>query len=114
MRRIDRAIRIRDAILARPTEEWSWHQASGQRFRILSRSRWSAMLATPFTSVNPDPPVSSYSQAVLLASRLRPLRYHLSLWVKGMGKVLALEWGSDNARLISMRPGAWQDDLFAT
>ena len=113
MRRIDRARLIRDAILARPQEDWRWNIVSGERYLQLDCDRWHASLRTAFSGpLPPPPPAPTYLHALAFQRKARPLPNVLDLWVRGQRKVLSVEWDDDDLRLISMRPGPWEMERF--
>ena len=58
------------------------------------------------------PPAPSYLHAVVLQQKAAPLPNVLDLWIRDQGKVLSVEWNDDEIRLISMKPGPWEVELF--
>ena len=55
----------------------------------------------------------SYDAAVAhQAIRRRRLRYHLEVWVEGIGKALSAEFEQDDLRVISIKSGDWPSRLF--
>ena len=113
MRRVERARLIRDAILAHPREEWRWTTVSGERHLQLDCDRWQACLRTAFSGPHaPPPPAPTYLHALVFQQTAARLPNLLDLWVSGQRKVLSLEWDGDDLRLISMKPGPWEFELF--
>lgn len=113
MRRLDRARLIRDAVLAHPREDWQWSEISGQRYLDLDRVTWKASLRSHFNApLGPPPDPPTYLHALALQRARQPLPNGLDLWINGRGKVLSVEWDDDKLRIISMKPGVWEAELF--
>lgn len=113
MRRLERARLIRDSVLAYPREEWQWTDVSGEQYLDLHREGWSASLRSHFNAPPAPPPdLPSYLHAVALQRSRQPLPNGLDLWLSPGGKVLSVEWNHEELRIISMKPGAWESELF--
>lgn len=113
MKRLDRARQVRDTILNVPREQWKWEKLGEVRYLTLRTADWNASLATPFGGqLNTLPPATTFQQALILQSARAPLPNVLDVWLTGGPKVLSVEWDADELRLISMRRGPWESDLF--
>lgn len=112
MRRIDRARIVRDAILEVPRDEWKWKEIGDQRFLEVFTPDWHASLSTEFSGGSRLPEAQTMQQALILQRAAKPLPNVLDLWVTGKGKVLSVEYDADEIRLISMKRGDWEADLF--
>lgn len=112
MKRVERAARVRDLILAIPRDQWEWRDVGGVRFLEIHRPAWSASLLTRFAGQRPRPAAGTYQEALILAAVPPDLPNLLDVWVKPEGKVLSVEWDEDSVRLISMRRGDWEAELF--
>lgn len=113
MKRLDRARHVRDAILNVPRDQWEWVNIGGHRYLTLKTANWRASLATPFGGqLSTLPEATTYQQALILQAARAPLPNLLDVWLVSGGKVLSVEWDGDLLRLISMRRGPWEADLF--
>ena len=113
MRRLERATLIRDHILAHPRSEWRWTTVSGEKYLEFDGGASMASLRSPFNALPPPPPdPPTYLHALALQRSRQPLLNGLDVWIKGRGKVLSIEWSDDEMRIISMKPGPWEAELF--
>ncbi len=113
MRRLDRARIVRDQILKLAAEHGAWEECGDVKSLAVRMNGWHASLHSPFNPITDAlPEAASYLQAVILQQAPAPLPYQLDLWVAGTGKVLAVEWRDSELRIISMRRGAWEQELF--
>jgi|GEM_PF-5461350 len=113
MKRLDRALKIRDIVLNSKSAERCWDDQTGIRIRKIKTSDWVASLNTPFNPLPTDDVAApSYLHALVRAQAKKPLDNLLDLWLPGLGKVLSLEWSDENANLISMKRGDWEATLF--
>lgn len=66
---------------------------------------------TPFSKPLPEPRASNYLEAQLLQRFVPALPYTMDVWYQHK-KVMNVSWDSDDRiRLISFRPGAWEEKL---
>ena len=112
MRRIERARIVRDAVLAVPRDQWNWEELGGERHLEVRTPTWHASVRTQFSSDLGYPKSTTYLQAQILQHAAKPLPNVLDVWLPGKGKVLSVEYDLDEIRLISMKRGDWEADLF--
>jgi len=113
MKRLDRALKIRDIVLNTKSAERCWDDQTGMRSLKIETSDWGASLNTPFNPLpSDDIAAPSYLHALVRAQARKPLENLLNLWIPGLGKVLSLEWSGEEANLISMKRGDWEAELF--
>lgn len=113
MKRLDRALKIRDIIVNSKSAERCWDDQTGTRTLKIETSDWEASLNSPFNPLKTDDVAApSYLHALVREQAKKPLNNLLNLWIPGLGKVLALEWSDEEANLISMRRGDWEASLF--
>lgn len=113
MKRLNRALKIKDIIANTKSAERCWDDQTGMRRLNIKTSDWEASLNTPFNPiVTDDVAAPSYLNALVRAKAKKPLDNLLDLWLPGMGKVLSLEWSDEEANLISMKRGDWEATLF--
>ena len=113
MKRLDRALKIRDVVLNTKSAERCWDDQTGMRRLKIETSDWEASLNTPFNPLpSDDIAAPSYLHALVRAQVKKPLDNLLDLWIPGLGKVLSLEWSDEEANLISMKRGDWEATLF--
>ena len=114
MLRLERAIEIRNKILAWQKPAWAWEKIGSTKCFSLRTPLWQASLMTVFERPPNKLIANNCEQACLLVrARARELPNTLDVWVSGQRKVLSIEWGDKAARLISMQPGKWEQELFA-
>jgi len=113
MKRLDRALKIRDIVLNTKSAERCWDDQTGMRSLKIETSDWGASLNTPFNPLpSDDIAAPSYLHALVRAQARKPLDNLLDLWLPGLGKVLSLEWSDEEENLISMKRGDWEATLF--
>lgn len=113
MKRLDRALKIRDLIKSSKSAERYWDDQTGMRSLKIKTSDWVASLHTPFNPLpNDDVAAPSYLHALVRAQAKKPLDNLLDLSIPGFGKVLSLEWSDEESNLISMKRGDWEATLF--
>ena len=113
MKRLQRALIVRDIIINSKTAERCWDDQTGMKSLKIKMSEWEASLNTPFNPFPTDDVVApSYLHALVRAQAKTPMANLLNLWLPGSGKVLALEWSDEEANLISMKRGDWEAELF--
>ena len=113
MKRLDRALKIRDIVLNTKSAERCWDDQAGMRSLKIKTSDWEASLNTPFNPLpSDDIAAPSDRHALVRAQANTPLENLLNLWIPRLGKVLALEWSEEEANLISMKRGDWEATLF--
>jgi len=113
MKRLNRALKIRDIIVDSKSADRSWDDQSGVRRLTIKTSDWEASLNTPFNPlITDDVAAPSYLSALLRANAKEPLDNLLDLWLPELGKVLSLQWSDEEANLISMKRGDWEATLF--
>lgn len=112
MTRLERARRICDRILGLPRDLWVWKTVKEHRSLELHTPQWQASLISAFSDFQLFPEAPTYQQALLLQAAPAPLTNVLDLWLPGSGKVLSVEWDADDIRLINMRRGSWEQELF--
>lgn len=110
--RTTRARRVRDEVLP-------LIRALGRLERIRGRvtvtvlawrpTGWSFMLRTPFGGWSTALPTARTYLEPLLRSRQPMLPYGLDAWRRT--KVMSVEWGDDEVRLVSFAAGSWDRDL---
>lgn len=114
MTRKERAIIIRDAILAWLPEHSTVEQIGGIRLAVASAGRFDIRYRTPFTpfpALAPD----TFQGAVLLqqSGGKTNLGYGLDVHAPS-GKVMNIEWEpSGLVELVSFRGGDWEAELLA-
>jgi hypothetical protein len=112
MKPLERARFIRDVILAVPRDKWAWREFGSHRFLTLTTSEWEATLMTAFGTLRTRPEATTYQQAAILQAAPADLPNVLELYSPGRGKLLSFEYDDDQIRLISMRRGSWESELF--
>jgi len=113
MKRLDRALKIRDKIINSKSADRCWDDQTGMRSLKIKTGHWEASLNTPFNPLMIDDVAApSYLHALVRAQAKKPLNNLLNLWIPGLGKVLSLEWSDEEANLISMKRGDWEAALF--
>ena len=113
MKRLDRALKIRDIVVNSKSAERCWDDQTGMRRLNIKTSDWEASLNTPFNPLRTDDVATpSYLHTLVRAQAKKPLDNLLDLWLPGLGKVLSLEWSDEEANLISMKRGDWEATLF--
>ena len=112
MTRLERAKIIHERVLSHPESDWSWLEAGAHRLKCLRTSDWMATIITPFSGIKFLSTPRAYREAVLLKHRAKLLPYVLDVALLTTGKVLSLEWDENQARLISMRRGSWEQEFF--
>tara|TARA_R110000851_G_scaffold236423_2_gene389026 strand:+ start:74 stop:445 length:372 start_codon:yes stop_codon:yes gene_type:complete len=113
MKRLNRALKIRDIIVNSKSAVRCWDDQTGMRRLNIKTSDWEASLNTPFNPlITDDVAAPSYLSALLRANAKKPLNNLLDLWLPELGKVLSLEWSDEEANLISMKRGEWEAALF--
>ena len=114
MKRLDRAKVIRDQILELPAEHWDWIEVGNSKWRKVSSNGWWALYITPFTPLaGAFAKPSIYKEALAQEMDMKlSLPYRLDLCVIEVGKVLSVEWKQHDIKLISMKRGSWESDLF--
>lgn len=113
MRRLDRAISIRDQILLLDRQYGSWDVRDGVRTRLIRIDNWHASLNSPFNPFPHQQPTGlDFQKAMILQNTPAPMPYQLDLWLPKIGKVLSFEWSDTMAHLISMKRGDWESELF--
>ena len=115
MQRKERAKLIRDHIRPIMHQHGRWEELSGHRYRRVDVHGWTAFVFTSFSSL-PDrpPPTLNQSEAPFITAQCEPaLPCHLDLFLSPGRKVLSIDWDAeDRLNIISMRPGAWEQELF--
>lgn len=105
MKRRDRALIIRDRVLALNAIHGEWQTLGSTNARIIKDEGWTAQLHTPF---NPD----CWSRVEALrphrTSAVRIFPNRMCLWPDGLYKTFAVEWSDDRFRIITYRRGAWE------
>lgn len=109
MTRLERARIVRDAIIARPHEEWGWTQLGDQRFPALAWNTLNAVLwnRVRLARVDPDPASrSKHSENAGIET------FMLDVWVSGV-LVLSISWSeSDRLTVKTMNRGNWEAEIF--
>jgi len=92
MKRLDRALKIRDIIKNSQTAERCWDDQTGMRSLKIKTSDWKARLNTPFNPLPTDDVAApSYLHALVREQAKKPLDNLLDLWISrsmdtGIGK----------------------------
>lgn len=108
MTRLDRARLIRDAVLGAANEHGRYVDRGCYRVLEVYGSGWFARYHSPF---NPAP---GYRHGLYSAppTSTRAFAYGVSVWLQPGPKVLKLVWQQDVERIVSMRRGEWEEELF--
>ena len=109
MQRAARALKIRDQVMSASLENGRYDRTTPAAKVYVSGNRWRAMIWRRQLAQGecPAPPTE-------VAEFLDHCRqsHVLDLWVGDLGKMLSVESTGATTRLISMRPGDWEQDLF--
>lgn len=114
MTRRERAIIIRDAILAWLPGRSSVQELGGVRWAVAAVGRFGISYRTPFTPM-PAPPPDTFEGAALLQQRggKTNLGYGMDVHAPG-GKLMNIEWEPDGrVELVGFRGGDWEAELLA-
>lgn len=116
LRRLERAIAVRDQVLAADAAHGRWvvlNLGDGRTARLRevdAGAGWSATITTRFSGV--AQPVSEFrdyeSAALFQVSALRDADLEVDVWVAGVGKVLSVARIGDEEKVVGMIPGPWE------
>ena len=108
MTRLERARAIGNRILSLSDDIWTPTTVGDIDANITVQQGWSAAVTATF----PDGMPHDDSAAEAAGNENDyPFSFVLDVWVTGKGKVLSLDCGLET-KLISMRPGPWEQELF--
>lgn len=122
MKRLERALSIRNEVLEHGKEFGSLQWCPSGEALVVDRWGWHARIHTPFNPARGsrgrwansvyrwfEPQYISDENGKVIG---RELPYRMGLWLRHGPKVMTLQWHHSDADLISMRRGDWEAELF--
>lgn len=113
-RRAD-ALAIRDHMLQIMGIHGRSETIAGIRVNAWAGNGFESVVNTPFTPLPHAPPKpKSFADAAALQKYRPPMPYEISIWRRGYGKVLLLEWDHNGeCEVVTFKRGSWEQELLS-